>query len=139
MLLQIKFQNQNLTEKKQKSGMTDIEWNELSNTGQLDQLDSQSKEAPVVIFKHSTRCSISAAALDRIERRWDPAKAGELKPYFLDLIQYREVSNEIANRYGVDHASPQILLIRDGKVTYHNSHFGISFDDLIENITSVSI
>lgn len=115
-----------------------INWNKLEQVEQLEEINSLSKEKPVVIFKHSTRCSISAASLNRLERKWDEAKAGNLTPYYLDLIKHRDISNEIENVYGIDHESPQVLLIKDGQCVYDNSHFGISFDEIIENIGSVS-
>lgn len=126
-----------MTEKKQKSGMTDINWTELTSVGQLDELENISQSQPVFIFKHSTRCSISAASLSRLERKWDTTKAGNLRPFYLDLIANREISNAIAERYGVEHQSPQVLLIQQGKCTYDNSHFGIAFDDLLESVQSV--
>ena len=92
---------------------------------------NESKEQPVVIFKHSTRCSISSMAFDRLRRAW---KEGEnVKPYYLDLIQYRDISNQIAERFGIMHQSPQVILLKDGKAIYDNSHMGISYQDLISH------
>lgn len=139
MLLQIKSQNQNLTEKKRKSGMIDMNWKQLTTLEQLDEIDSISQKRPVFIFKHSTRCSISAAALSRLERKFNPEKAPSLEAHFLDLIAHRDVSNAIADRYGVEHQSPQVLLIQNGQCTYDSSHLGISFDEIIENITPLSV
>jgi bacillithiol system protein YtxJ len=114
--------------------MTEINWTELTSVEQLDELDSQSQSQPIFFFKHSTRCSISSASLSRLERKWDQKSAGNLKPVYLDLISNREVSNALSEKYGVEHQSPQVLLIKDGKCIYDNSHFGISFDELIEHI-----
>jgi len=119
--------------------MTDLKWNELSSVGQLDEIDKISSSQPVAIFKHSTRCSISAASLNRLERKWDINKAGDIQPYYLDLIANREISNAVAERYGIDHQSPQLLLIQQGRCTYNNSHFGIAFDELVDNIQPVSM
>lgn len=118
--------------------MTEMNWNPLTSIDQLEEINTLSQTQPVVIFKHSTRCSISAASLSRLERKWDLQKAGDVKTYFLDLIAYREVSNKIAELYGVDHQSPQVLIIQNGKSVYDNSHFGISFDEIVENIKPVS-
>lgn len=115
-----------------------MNWSPLTSLDQLDQIDQESKNGPVAIFKHSTRCSISAASLNRMERNWDGTKSGDLKMYFLDLIQYREVSNAIAQRYQVEHQSPQILLIADEKCQYHTSHFSISFDELVKKSKEVN-
>lgn len=111
-----------------------MNWENLTSQEQLAQIDNLSKEAPVVIFKHSTRCSISSAALDRIERKWDQTKHTEVKPYYLDLIKHRDVSNAIAAHYGVEHQSPQILVISAGESIYDNSHFGITYDGILSEI-----
>ena len=84
-------------------------WKELTMQEQLDEIDSRSNSRPVVIFKHSTRCSISAMTLSRFERAYTDDLSFE--PYFLDLIAYRDVSDAIAERYGIRHESPQALLI----------------------------
>lgn len=118
--------------------MSDMNWTNLTSIEQLGEIDQISNTTPVVIFKHSTRCSISAASLSRMERKWDNAKSGGLKPFYLDLIAHRDISNEIASRYGIEHQSPQVLLIHQGKCVYDTSHFGISFEDLIDNMSAVS-
>ena len=99
-----------------------VNWKHIKDQGQLQEMQIASHEKPVMIFKHSTRCSISAMALDRLERKWENDK---IEPYFLDLISHREISNQIAKDYGVAHESPQVLLIKEGKVIYHSSHMGI--------------
>ena len=138
MLLLIRFLNQSLIEKKQTSGVINMNWNELSELDTLNQINEISKNKPVLIFKHSTRCSISAASLNRLERKWNTDKAQNLEAYFLDLIANRDISNAIAEKYGVDHQSPQILLIQNGECVYDNSHFGISFDEVIDNIKPIA-
>jgi len=105
-----------------------INWNALTDLQQLNEISEESNEKPVVIFKHSTRCSISRMALKQFENHFDLHE--EVKPYFLDLIEYREVSNEIANRFQVVHQSPQILVIKGGKSIYDVSHDGIDAEVL---------
>lgn len=99
----------------------------LSDKGQLDEVDRKSAELPngALIFKHSKRCAISMMALGRFSRGWDYNEE-DLPIYHLDLIQHRDVSNEITNRYKVMHESPQILLIKDGKCVYSTSHTDIT-------------
>lgn len=118
--------------------MSDLKWIALSGVEQLDEIDKISQDQPVMIFKHSTRCSISAASLNRMERKWDADKAKGVVPYFLDLITFRSVSNEVAQHYDVAHQSPQVLIIRNGQCIYDNSHFGISFEEVLENINPIS-
>lgn len=107
-----------------------MEWNKLEHLEDLDQLEALSTEKPVIVFKHSTRCSISAAALNRLERKWDAQEMKNSEIYYLDLIRYREISNEIASKFGIVHQSPQVLVIRDGQIVHEASHFGIDYQTL---------
>ncbi|MGR3810242.1 bacillithiol system redox-active protein YtxJ [Jiulongibacter sp. NS-SX5] len=109
-----------------------MEWNLLNTEEQLQDIIKESETQPVLIFKHSTTCPISGTAKSRMERKWNADEVGNLKVYYLDLLQYRPISNAIANTFGVEHESPQVLLIKNGKSVYTESHFGISFDDLKE-------
>ena len=105
-----------------------MNWNLLNNEAQLAQIKAESFSQPVLIFKHSTTCSISATALARFERKWNDI--GGLKPYYLDLKAHRLVSNQVAEIFGVEHQSPQVLLIQNGESRYDASHYDITFDDL---------
>ncbi|MDX5347698.1 MAG: bacillithiol system redox-active protein YtxJ [Hymenobacteraceae bacterium] len=107
-----------------------MQWHPLTSEEQLQHLKDESKEAPIVIFKHSTACSISSTAKSRLERQWHDAGLDFVKPYYLDLLAYRPVSNQIANEFGIRHESPQLLLIRDGACVYDASHLNIRLDDL---------
>jgi bacillithiol system protein YtxJ len=107
-----------------------MKWNELTALDQLQQIKNESTERPVLIFKHSHRCNISRTALDRLERHWNDAEMGQVKPYFLDLISYREISNTLANDFNVAHESPQILLIDKGKSVLDLSHFEIEYQQI---------
>ena len=102
----------------------------MSSPDQLDVIREESKSNPILIFKHSSRCSVSQLALDRLQRKWD-AQAGDIKPYILDLIAFREISNRIADQFRVEHESPQVLLIRNGDAIYDRSHFDIEFGDIL--------
>ena len=106
-----------------------IEWRKLTDLGQLNELTDLSFEKPVLIFKHSTRCSISRFALKQFENEYDFSNE-ELQPYFLDLLEYRSISNEIASRFGVFHQSPQILVIKEGKSVYDESHDAIAVSEV---------
>jgi monothiol bacilliredoxin len=102
---------------------------------EIDLLSEQNGTAAVVILKHSTRCGISSMALSRLERSWS-LPAGKVPVYFLDLLKYRELSAEIAVKYGVEHQSPQILVIKKGKCIYSASHSEISVPDIESAITN---
>jgi len=105
-------------------------WNPLTDTIQLEEIKKESQQYPVLIFKHSTRCSISATALSRFERNWKSEDIGDLKPYYLDLISYRSLSNQVAETFDVEHESPQALIIRNGESIFDASHYDISFDEI---------
>lgn len=105
-----------------------INWNELTDLGQLNEIIAMSNEKPVAIFKHSTRCSVSRMALKQFENEFN--SSDKVTPYFLDLIEYRAISNEIANRFGVTHQSPQLILIKEGKAIYNVSHSDIDAEEL---------
>lgn len=104
-------------------------WRMLTDLGQLNELIELSHQQSVLIFKHSTRCSISRFALKNFENEYDFSEE-ELQPYFLDLLAHRNISNEIASRFNIIHQSPQILLIKNGKCVYDESHDGIEVANL---------
>lgn len=108
-----------------------MKWNKLTDPGQLQDIKKESSDQAVLIFKHSTRCSISSTALGRLERSWSESEASKVKPYFLDLISFREISNQIEKEFNVVHESPQVLMIKDGVCTYSASHMGINYKDII--------
>jgi bacillithiol system protein YtxJ len=105
-----------------------INWIELTDLGQLNEIMDLSHEQPVAIFKHSTRCSISRMALKQFENEFD--LEGSVTPYFLDLLNHRDISQEIATRFEVYHQSPQLLLIKEGKSIYDASHSDIDAMEL---------
>jgi bacillithiol system protein YtxJ len=115
-----------------KTAVSKINWIPLTNLDQLNEIIALSNEKPVAIFKHSTRCSVSRFALKQFENEFDSADATDT--YFLDLIEYRDVSNEVANRFQVVHQSPQVLLIKNGKSVYDASHSDIDARDLTERL-----
>jgi bacillithiol system protein YtxJ len=106
-----------------------MNWIPLQEEKQLNEIVSDSKIIPQVIFKHSTRCSISSMAKNRLDRQEAPAG---VKFYLLDLIRYRNLSNQIASEFGIQHQSPQVLVINNGQCIYNESHSGIVFDEIEE-------
>lgn len=109
--------------------MSNIQWVSISEGDQISEILSLSKEQPCLIFKHSTSCSISSMAKMRLESAWD-FKEEELKAFFLDLISYRSVSNQIANDLQVHHESPQIILVDNGEVVLDASHLDCTVDEI---------
>ena len=109
-----------------------MKWNPLTDMAQLDVIDRDSATQKILLFKHSTRCSTSSMALARMERNWKEENEKVITPYFLDLLAHRNVSNAIAERYGIQHQSPQVLVIDKGRCVYTQSHLGISVQDIME-------
>ena len=99
-------------------------WNILETEGQWENLLAESHQQTVAVFKHSTRCPVSFSIKSYLEKEWD-LPTEDVSFHYLDLIRYRSISNRIANELGVQHESPQLILIRNGQVVFHDSHFGI--------------
>ena len=104
----------------------------MSEESQIQEIVDASHENPQLIFKHSTRCSISSMAKSRLEREWN---LENVQPWYLDLIAYRNVSNAIASQLGVDHESPQAILLKDGVVVYDSSHNSISVSEISKHVS----
>ena len=107
----------------------DVKYFELDKMEQFDEMDEISATKSVVIFKHSTRCSISRMALKQFDAEFNYPKE-KIDWYLLDLLNHRDLSNEIASRYNVVHQSPQIVVIRNGKAVFNESHDSIAAEDL---------
>lgn len=107
----------------EKQSASKVGWKQLTDLGQLNEIIDLSTQKPVAIFKHSTRCSVSRMVLKQFENEFD--LQDKVVPYFLDLLEHRDISNEIATRFGVQHQSPQLIVIKDGKAIYNASHESI--------------
>jgi len=111
------------------SSKEDVKYFQFDKMEQFDEIDEISKTKPVVLFKHSTRCSISRMALKQFDAEFNYPEE-KIDWYLLDLINHRDLSNEIASRYNIVHQSPQIVVIRNGKAVFNESHDSISAEDL---------
>jgi bacillithiol system protein YtxJ len=109
-----------------------INWKNLSSVSDLEDADKISYENDVLLFKHSTTCSISHMAKMRLESSWN--LSDKLIPYYLDLKAYRTVSDIIAEKYQVHHESPQVVILRKGECIYDASHLDISVDEISETL-----
>lgn len=98
-------------------------WVALTTVNQLDEIQKNKNEV-CVIFKHSTRCGISRSVLSKYEKI-NTENLDGYKYYYLDLLNFRDISNEIATRFMVIHQSPQIIIINQGLVDKHASHYAI--------------
>ena len=104
-----------------------MDWINLNSIEQLTEINQKSKDKTQIIFKHSTRCSVSIFAKRILMDEYSTEIQKNADVYYLDLIAFRGVSDSIANRYNVVHESPQILVINNGEYTYNASHSDVSF------------
>jgi bacillithiol system protein YtxJ len=108
-----------------------MNWIALTNNKQLEELIVNSSDKPALIFKHSTRCGISRMVLKNFEREFD-LSVNEIDAYYLDLLNYRDISNDISSKFNIIHQSPQLVVIKGGEVIHHGSHSDINAGDLKE-------
>jgi len=101
-----------------------IRWIPLTALSQIATLKEASKATPVVIFKHSTRCGISNMVLKQFEKSFDE-ELSTLKVYYLDLLNYRPISDEVGYTFQVLHQSPQLIVVKDEKMVANASHYDI--------------
>jgi len=103
---------------------TTVNWIPLTTVDQITTIKELSNKETVVIFKHSTRCIISRMVIKQFEKSFDDSLS-TLKVYYLDLLNYRAVSDEVGYAFQVLHQSPQLLVIQNGVVVKHASHYDI--------------
>ena len=108
-----------------------MQWKYITDLSQVTDIKNQSGHS--LIFKHSTRCSVSMMAKRRFEMDWDTIPE-DTSLYFLDLISHRDISAQIAETFQVHHESPQILLIKDGECILDASHSDISAEEVAETL-----
>jgi len=106
---------------------------QLTNIEQLDQIVSESFDQTVAVFKHSTRCGISKFVLKDFESALPELSSSEFKfkYYHLDLILYRTISDAIAERFSIQHESPQLIVFKSGEVVHHSSHSEIQASSIL--------
>ena len=109
-------------ERAEKKGLP---WKSLTIREQLETIGENSYSRPQLVYKHSTTCGISSMVFRLLETS-EALQDGKADLYFLDLHAHRDISNLIAENYGVRHQSPQVLVIRNGKVVATASHGGIT-------------
>lgn len=110
-----------------------LPWIFLTTESQLEEITKKSFEKIQVVFKHSTRCSISSVSMNKFVKNYNvPKEDADL--YYLDLLNYRSVSDEVGYKFQVMHQSPQVLVIKNGEAVYDASHYSIQTDKILELI-----
>ena len=107
-----------------------LPWIALTEIGQLEVIAEKSRAKTQVIFKHSTRCGISRMVMNQFVSAYN-LEMTNIDLYFLDLLSYREISNEVGYKFQVMHQSPQLLIIKNGIAVNHASHGAINDIDLM--------
>ena len=102
---------------------------EIDDRATLDSLITDSKQKPVIVFKHSTACSISSRAYREMEKV-------QADVNILVVQSSRDVSRELANLTGVRHETPQVIVLRDGKAVWNASHFDVQAGAVDEALAS---
>lgn len=103
-------------------------WIPVNSREVLDEAVLASNAGPVLVFKHSTRCPISAGACRSLES----LDTGKIPVYWIDVIAHRDLSMAAAERLGVRHESPQAILLRNGEVVWHASHGSVRTQRVME-------
>lgn len=103
----------------------------IDNRAALEILLTDSREKPVIVFKHSNACSISARAYREMEKF-------EGQVNLLEVQSAREISRELANLTGIRHETPQVIVLRDGKAVWNASHFDVTARDVAKALESQS-
>ena len=106
----------------------ELPWIALQSKNQLEEIDEKSSLRPQIIFKHSTRCGISRMVMNQFVASYDTELNADL--YYLDLLSYREVSDEVGYKFQVMHQSPQLIIVNNGETVAHASHGAINEIDL---------
>lgn len=109
-------------------------WKVLDSLEGLDAIIEASSSQPQLIFKHSTRCGISSSAKTRLEQSLEALEA-QFAVHYLDLIAFRPVSNAIAERLGVAHQSPQVIVVDQGRSVLNLTHYNIQTPEIL-NVTN---
>ncbi|WP_232735344.1 bacillithiol system redox-active protein YtxJ [Nonlabens sp. MB-3u-79] len=114
---------------------TGIQWEPLESVDQLDNVIKNSTLKPKVIFKHSTRCGISRMVLRQFENGFEK-NDDEVTFYFLDLLNYKEVSAAVASKLNVVHQSPQVIILYNNEILHTESHQGIDIKKVQQIVTN---
>ena len=108
-------------------------WQEITTLVELEEVLNKKSDQPILLFKHSTRCGISLTALKAFERDWSQEKV-QSECYYIDLLKYRVLSDQITLFTGVKHESPQLIVFHKGQVVYSASHSSIEAKEIKEKL-----
>lgn len=104
----------------------------VQDVAELDKLLRESDARPVLLFKHSHACGISAEALDELLTHLGNGTADRARYALVTVQTHREVSNAVSRKLGVRHETPQALVIREGQVVWSASHFRVTANAMLQ-------
>lgn len=110
----------------------------LEHIDEFDRLLTESAERPLLLFKHSYSCGVSAEALDELVDHLNRAEPGTVRYAMVTVQTHRDLSNAVSRRLGVRHETPQALMIRDGRVVWAASHFRVTAKAVAEAIRTAA-
>jgi bacillithiol system protein YtxJ len=116
-----------------------MNWIKLNTYESLEKLVKESYNFPVVIYKHSTRCSISGMVFQRLEKSWNNDDFEGIITYFVDVIGQRELSNQIAKIFDLVHESPQLIIVSKGESVYDASHSEITYQEIKKKLNLINV
>ena len=108
----------------------------LHDVESLDAAIAESRERPVLLFKHSRYCGVSCEALDELQAHNEGDGPDGVSYKMITVQTDRPVSDAIAQRLGIRHETPQAILLRDGKAVWNASHFRITASKLAEALSN---
>ena len=114
-----------------------MNWINIENSKDIDNILEQSNTIPCLIFKHSTRCHMSAMSKYILETEWKLAD-NQLKPYFLDILNFKKLAVEVSEKLSEFHQSPQVLLVKNGECFYEESHLAINYEEIEEEVLAIA-
>lgn len=116
---------------KQEENQSKSFWNLIESEKDLEEAIKKSYSRKIAIFKHSTSCFISKTVLKNFEKEIEEAEEHGAILYYLDLLAHRDISNKIAEDFGIRHESPQLIVIQNGDEVNNASHQDITLKQIV--------
>lgn len=110
-----------------------FEWDEITSTEEVDEIHLASNAKIQVIYKHSRSCGVCYISRNSLEKMEDDIRES-IDLYMVDVIRDRPISKYISEKYGIRHESPQMLIIKEGEVIWHGSHYKVKLDNLLKQV-----
>lgn len=118
-----------LFKKSKQNKNLNFQWIDMNSITQIEEILVNSENCPQIIFKHSIRCGISSMIISRFEEKFSKQKKN-IDFYYLDIINKRDISNEVAQIFKVIHESPQVIIVKNRKFVESASHYAITLLDV---------